>query len=232
MSNENYLYRKERMLHDFDRSLNRVKPLLFYWFGKEKSRRLIRESRQEYEALVPRIPFIGRNSPLLVFFLPTPRYLAVYRTLQRQGATIADAGYLAFEIGLEQLKAIPSIALRTCGYIWFSQRFRNRIARGATVTHQRRYAGNYVMNYVDCNGQEFDYGVDYIECATCKFPEAEGALELAPYICAVDEPASELLGWGLTRTKTLAEGADKCDFRFKKGGPTQIDLPQSLKTRI
>jgi predicted ArsR family transcriptional regulator len=88
------------------------------------------------------------------------------------------------------------------------------------------------MNYVDGDGWEFDYGVDYIECASCKFLEAEGALELAPYVCAVDKPASELLGWGLTRTMTLADGADKCDFRFKKGGPTHIDLPQSLQTRV
>ena len=47
-------------------------------------------------------------------------------------------------------------------------------------------------------------------------------MELAPYICAMDKVTSELLGWGLTRTMTLAEGCEKCDFRFKKGGQTRV----------
>jgi hypothetical protein len=29
--------------------------------------------------------------------------------------------------------------------------------------------------------------------------------------------ASELEGTGLVRTMTLADGADRCDFRYKKG---------------
>ena len=36
------------------------------------------------------------------------------------------------------------------------------------------------------DGQSFDYGVDYFECAGCKLLKAENAFELAPYICAVD----------------------------------------------
>ncbi len=151
---------------------------------------------------MPRIPFIGRNNPLLVFLLPTPRYLAVYRALQRHGLAIGDAGYLAFKIGSEQLKAIPSIARRICGFVWFSQWFKNRLARRAAGSRLRRYPGNYVLDYVEGDGRDFDYGVDYIECASCKFLEVEGALELAPYVCAVDKTASELLGWGLTWTMT------------------------------
>jgi hypothetical protein len=46
----------------------------------------------------------------------------------------------------------------------------------------------------------------------------------------VASPYSEMLDWGLIRTQTLAEGAGKCDFRFKKGGPTRVALPASLRT--
>ena len=64
--------------------------------------------------------------------------------------------------------------------------------------------------------------------ANVKFLRAQGAMKLAPYVCAVDKIASEMLGWGLTRTMTLAEGCEKCDFRFKKGGRTSVPLPESL----
>jgi hypothetical protein len=54
-------------------------------------------------------------------------------------------------------------------------------------------------------------------------------MELAPHVCAVDKVTSELLGWGLTRTMTLAEGFAKCDFRFKKGGETSVATRAELK---
>jgi hypothetical protein len=206
--------------------------LLFAWLGNEKATFLIGESREEYEALVPRIPFIGRNNPLLFFFLPTPRYLAVYRALQKQGHSIEEAGHLSFQIGLAQLRSMPLLVRRLCGYLWFSTWFKNRLKKRALHSQQRDYPGNFVLDFVEGDGLEFDYGVDYSECASCKFLKSEGSLELAPYICAVDKPASELLGWGLSRTQTLAEGADKCDFRFMKGGKTQIVLPQSLELHL
>jgi hypothetical protein len=28
---------------------------------------------------------------------------------------------------------------------------------------------------------------------------------------------------------TLAEGAEKCDFRFKRGGPTRVAVPPGLR---
>jgi hypothetical protein len=40
---------------------------------------------------------------------------------------------------------------------------------------------------------------------------------------------SEALGWGLTRTMTLAEGAEKCDFRFKMGGKTSVVVPVAMR---
>ena len=232
MTHENYLFRKNQLIRDFDKSLIRVKLSLFSWLGEHQAKRLIRESRGEYEALIPRIPFIGSNNPLLVFLLPSTRYLAVYRALQRQDLTIDDAGPLAFEIGTQELRAIPSIVRRFLGYLWFSPWFMERIKKGAINSQQRRYPGNYVLTFIEGDGREFDYGVDYTECASCKFLEAENALELAPYVCAVDKSASELLGWGLNRTMTLAEGSHKCDFRFKKGGVTRVDVPQSLQALI
>ncbi len=36
-------------------------------------------------------------------------------------------------------------------------------------------------------------------------------------------------GRSQSRTMTLAEGREKCDFRFKKGGKTDVAMPQSLR---
>jgi len=102
----------------------------------------------------------------------------------------------------------------------------------AIKSQQRRYPGNFVLTYVEGDGREFDYGIDYTECANCKFLRVENAFELAPYACATDKPISELLGWGLTRLRTIAEGFPTCSFRFKKGGATNVPIPQSLLTPL
>ena len=87
-----------------------------------------------------------------------------------------------------------------------------------------------MFTFVEGDGKTFDYGVDYLECAPCKFLQQQGAPELGPYLCVADVVYSEMLDWGLIRTQTLADGGDRFDFRFKKGGPTRVEMPMSLRT--
>jgi hypothetical protein len=232
MTQDNYLSRKNQLMRTFDKLLARVKPRVISWLGEEQASRFMRESRQEYEALIPRIPFIGNNNLALSFFLPTTRYLAVYRALQRQGRTLEDAGRLIFLIATEEARAIPYVGRRLFEILWFSRWFRKLAKKRSIKSQQRIYPGHFVNFYVEGDGREFDYGIDYIECANCKFLRAENAFELAPYVCATDKPISELMGWGLTRPKTIAEGYPTCGFRFKKGGATNVPIPQSLLTPL
>jgi hypothetical protein len=108
----------------------------------------------------------------------------------------------------------------------------NRLRKRANESHQRKYTYDYVFNFIEGDGKAFDYGVDYLECASCKFLTKQGAPELAPYLCPVDILYSDALGWGLMRTTTLAEGADRCDFRFKRGGSTKIAVPVAMQQVI
>ncbi len=225
-----YEGRKPRLLRDLDRSLARVKPLLLSRYGEQRTVALTRDSRQEYEALVPQIPYIGDRSPLLIFLLPTSRHLALYRALQRQGEPVEAAGRLIYEMSGAELNAVPGFVRRMISQVWFSTWFRGRLRKRAAESQQHRYPGDYVFAYVEGNGAAFDYGIDYAECASVKFLKAQGAQELGPYVCAVDSIASEMLGWGLTRTMTIADGFGRCDFRFKKGGPTCVPTPPGLQS--
>ena len=232
MTNDNYLFRKKQLMKAFNKSLEFAKPAVSSWFGEEQAKQFMWEARQEYEALIPRIPYIGDNSLMLTFFFPVTRYLAVYRVLQRQGRTLEDAGRLIFLISAEEARAIPSVGRRLMEALWFSRWFRRKIQKGALKLQQRRYPGGFVLTYVEGDGREFDYGVDYSECVNCKFLQAENAFELAPYVCATDKPISELMGWGLTRPKTIADGFPVCGFRFKKSGATNVPIPQALLTPL
>lgn len=222
MDSPTYLSRKPRLVRGFNSTLRRIKPLLVSRYGKEVALRVVADARAEYETLVPKIPYIGKNSPFLIFLLPTVKCLALYRALQHQGRTVEEAGQLIYEMSEIELSAMPALLRHLMGVIWFSSWFRKRARKRAISSQAREYPDNFVMQYVEGDGKTFDYGVNYLECANVKFLRAQGAEELAPYICATDRLSSEMLGWGLRRTTTLAEGADRCDFRFKKGGKTSV----------
>jgi hypothetical protein len=224
---KNYIKRKPRLLKGFEKSIARTKFLIISHYGEEQANAIMDESRQEYENLIPQIPYIGDKNPGLIFLLPTTRLLAIYRVLQKKGHTVESAGQLINEMTKVELKALPGFIRRIIGYLWFSSWFLNRLKKRAKKSQEREYPGDFVFNYIEGDGQKFDYGIDYIECANCKFLSAQGALELAPYICATDKITSEMLGWGLNRTRTLADGNEKCDFRFKKGGKTFVQGPLS-----
>ena len=97
--------------------------------------------------------------------------------------------------------------------------------KDAARSQLRYYAEDYVYKVIQGDGVEFDYGYDFIECATCKFYHSHGADDFTRFFCYLDYPKSEILGLGLTRTGTLAEGANKCDHRFKKGRKTEHRWP-------
>jgi hypothetical protein len=224
-----YISRKQRLLRDFDGSVKRVRGLFVSRYGEAQTNALIGETRREYEALIPQLPYIGGKQPFTQFIISTAWFLAMYRVLKARGESLETIGQLIFEIDQAFLQAYPRFMRRFFGHMTFTRRYIQKLRKRAAESHQRRYPGDYVYTFVEGDGETFDHGVDYLECATCKFLQQQGAPELGPYLCIADALYSEMMNWGLIRTKTLAEGADKCDFRFKKGGPTQVTLPQSLR---
>ncbi|WP_430965666.1 L-2-amino-thiazoline-4-carboxylic acid hydrolase [Spongiimicrobium sp. 2-473A-2-J] len=62
----------------------------------------------------------------------------------------------------------------------------------------------------------FGYGIDILECGICKLFNKHNAQQYTPILCEVDKITSSLAGLELIRKGTIANGADKCDFRFKK----------------
>src|SRR6185312_4369890 len=60
------------------------------------------------------------------------------------------------------------------------------------------------------------YGFDILECGICKLFQKHDAGKYASILCEVDKVTSDLAGLELIRNGTIANGALKCDFRFKK----------------
>ena len=223
-----YLRRKTRLLLEFDILANSARSVLDQYFGENANARVV-EVRREFENIIPQLPYIGGKQPFTEFIIFTGIFLAVYRVNKVHGKTVQETGELLYEIGRAVLSFYPALLISLFGRMNFSRRYLNRLQERAIVSHQHEYPDDYVYDFIAGDGETFDYGIDYLECTSCKFLAKQGAPELAPYLCPIDILYSEALQWGLTRTQTLAEGADKCDFRFKSGGPTNVAVPVALQ---
>jgi hypothetical protein len=51
----------------------------------------------------------------------------------------------------------------------------------------------------------------------------QDAGDFIPYVCFLDLPIYKSRGIGLVRTQTLAQGGEKCDFRFNLRGEYRLE---------
>jgi hypothetical protein len=192
-------------------------------YGEARASGLMRGVRREYEALTPEVPYIGGEENLFTEWLTYGvYYLAVYRVLKAEGRSVEEVGKVIFDT-FQAMADYPRWLVRLVGAFRYNKRYVGRLREAVARTQERRYPGDWVATFVEGDGEDFDYGLDVAECGICKFYSAQGADELAPYLCLSDYVGSAAFGRGLVRYKTLAEGAEVCDFRFKKGRETFVN---------
>jgi len=218
-----YNARKEKLLKDFDRTSALIKNSLVARYGQEFASTLQREVRQEYEKLIPEIPYIKglRARALNTFLLISVQELAVYKAMMKHGKPPGEVWELCHEALRFRLAEVPQWKRWLLRRFMFSRLVRKIMARRARQKQKVRF-GDFEVEYLIGEGDEFDFGVNYLQCGNLTFVKRHGGEEFAPYVCMSDIALSEAMGWGLIRTETLADGCPHCDFRFKEGEATQI----------
>jgi hypothetical protein len=214
-------------LHRFERLLNRYTDSLTERFGAAEADIMRREMLDEYRTVIPLVPYIGGRRNRLSSALALSAWaLAVYRVVLRHGGAAQDAGEVLYHYARATVERLPG-PLRH----WLLGARRARAMKMVRRTQQRRYPGDWVAEFVDGTGQAFDFGIDYTECGIVKFLHAQDADELTPYLCHLDYVMWEAAGQELTRTKTLAWGCDRCDFRTTSPGTTTATWPPDFVER-
>ncbi|HEY1053826.1 MAG TPA: L-2-amino-thiazoline-4-carboxylic acid hydrolase, partial [Emticicia sp.] len=75
------------------------------------------------------------------------------------------------------------------------------------------FVAHIITNKKETNG--LGYGVDIIECGICKLFKKHNYQKYVSILCEVDKYTTNLAGLSMIRTDTIANGAGKCDFRYK-----------------
>ena len=218
---EYYTSRKSEFLGLFDDHAQAWKPFIANRYGDDLANIILKEAREQHEALIPEIPYIGgHENPMTRHLVRSTTSLALYKAMKARGKTAEQAGKIIYDAVVERVSHLPvstSKALSPEDIV--SKR------EQARKSQERLYPGDWVWEFVEGDGVEFDYGYDFLECGTQKLYHAQEADEFLPFYCFLDFVSSKASGWGLARSMTLAEGYEKCDFRFKRGAQTEQEWP-------
>ena len=191
-------------------------------FGDDLSATLIVETKQAYEDLRPKIPYTGGKENMFTEWLDYGAYyLAMHQVLSARGHDIDDVGTLIFKT-YKMMADYPKWFLSIVGCLKYGKNYEEKLKDAAAASQQRKYPGDFVSSFIEGDDKTFDYGLDITECGICKLYSAHGAQRLSRYMCLSDYVISKAFNRGLVRYTTIAEGAEKCDFRFKKGRETFV----------
>jgi hypothetical protein len=219
-----YLAQKDRLMMDFKATVEGASQLLTPQLGPRRTAIMSRDALANFEGLIPGLPYVGGDRNLISYLVPVAAwYVALYLALRQHGKSAEDTGKLFYDLDEAQFKATPGPQKKMMSERLFSPKYKEMFREWASWTQRREHPANWVAQFVEGRGGDFDYGCDYTECAMVKYVTSRKVPELAPYICLADFPSSRAYDSGLVRTKTIATGDGVCDFRYKKGRPVTQD---------
>jgi hypothetical protein len=173
------------------------------------------DAAREFEALIDDIPYAERPGHAMALpALASGVLLAFYKAARARGYSAHEFGRALHEAPFPDLPES-----------------RDAHRHDAAESQQSAAPNEFVWEFLDGEGQELDYGYNIKSCAICHLYGRHDAMELVPYMCAIDDKMSAAQGTGLRRTGTIALGADRCDFRFRKGGDP-LTLESQYRDRV
>lgn len=215
-----YIAHEARLLKDLRQKLPFFRRALSTRFPQDEVERIIQQTQDEFRATLPRLPYIGgKQNPLTTNLVACSWFLALYRVLQPRGLSDDEIGELVYRVAEEWVKSTPHWLVRLQGLLIKTPLLRLIFGQISRQTQQRKYPGDFVVHFVPGerrgDGRDFDFGLDFTGCAIHKFFQAEQAGHFAKYMCRIDDLTTSFKGIELIRTGTIANGADKCDFRYR-----------------
>ncbi len=187
-----------------------------------KSAKIIADVEGHFKDISPDIRFASTsNNPIDKRLDFCSYFLALIKTLDEQGESFEATRRICLEVvtayvspknKIQQLfKRLPVKLINTRLANVFLPAFHRKVSKNSNT-------GGFIANIITDKAETFGlgYGIDILECGICKLFKKHHYEKYASILCEVDEMTSSLAGLKLIRTGTIANGAKKCDFRYKK----------------
>ncbi len=151
----------------------------------------------------------------------TAYFLALIKVLESEGEPFDQIKKVCLEITYEYVRPknkfqswLKRLPAKLIGLKWTGLFLKKLDKKVSKKGHPDGFQARIITDKNETYG--FGYGIDILECGICKLFQKHDASKYASILCEVDKVTSSLAGLELIRTGTIANGAEKCDFRFKK----------------
>ncbi|MFN7943976.1 MAG: L-2-amino-thiazoline-4-carboxylic acid hydrolase [Blastocatellia bacterium] len=175
---------------------------------------VVDEAAAIFDAMLPEMAYVDKPAhPLASALFVCNVNLSLYLALKRRGTDVHDfSRALLNGVARAPIPPLPeesedALQARLAQFI-----------QAAEASQTKAEPGEDVFEIVEVTNADFDWGYNVRSCALCQSAAKHDAMEVVPYMCAVDDVMSDKNNQGLRRTGSLATGATHCDFRFKRGG--------------
>lgn len=176
---------------------------------------VVAEAEAIFDTMLPTMAYMDKpQHPLAAALFICSVNLSLYLALKQRGVDVHAFGNAMLN-GLMRAP-IPPMPQES------EEALQERLQQFAILAQESQtnaQRGEDVFEVV--NGEEFDWGYNIKSCAICHSAAEHNAMEVVPYMCAVDDVMSDKNNQGLRRTGSIALGASHCDFRYKRGGQSQ-----------
>jgi hypothetical protein len=177
---------------------------------------VIAEASAIFDEMIPRLGYIDNpQHPLAPALFICSVNLSLYLALKKRGVDVHQFGNAMLNGLMRAPIPVPQES---------DEVLQERLTHFAVLAQASQTSakpGEDVFEVAHSTNADFEWGYNVTSCAICKTASTYGAIDLVPYMCAVDDVMSDKGNQGLRRSGSLALGAEHCDFRFKRGGEPQ-----------
>lgn len=227
---EYYLNKKNKLLEQARGSSVSLEQLMIPEYGQKVAGAIATDMVKTYDRMIGELPYIGgdKNAHMTDLMINASMSMAFCLAMKEHGKSIDDAGRINYEMIDQYYKEnpLPPDKMYKSGDIEGKRREAREFAEW---TQKFQYPYNWVSVYVGDVREPFIYGMDNVECGNLKLCKHYGIGGFTNYLCMLDNILYPARGQGLTRKMTLADGFDRCDFRFSEDGVVKLEEPFTVR---
>jgi hypothetical protein len=211
-----YSSNRDRFITAFDKIKIAVVDYISKQSSLEAANEISTEAAINIKKILPDLPYVGGDDhPGTRFIVTAGQWIALYKPMAKRGYKALEVGRMMYLISEDQLKDVPADELEKQKALTYNDEYINLMKQWTESTSF--YECDWKADFVEGNGVEFDWGLNYRTCPCFELFKEQNAKQLAPLFCLLDFPEARQIESGFFRTKTLAQGDDLCNFRYKKG---------------
>jgi hypothetical protein len=213
---ENYYQsNSERIIADFEETIGQANLYLKSRYRDQSGNKICVEARSEFKHLFAGLPYIGGDKhPGTKWIILAGHWISFLRPMAKRGYPTKETAQMMYDLYVDYLNTLPKEKIVKKGRYMFTQDYMNIMKNWAHKSKEQRV--DWVGDFIPGDEKSFDWGIDYHYCPCFEVFKTQGASDIAPYFCLVDFPEHKLMSTGRVRTKTLAQGDEVCNFRYKK----------------